>query len=138
MSDPVLIVGASRGLGRDLACRFVELGDTVIGTHTGASEPPALPGVSWRVCDLADGDSRLGFTASLDGIPRRIVLAAAYDPRTDPHPPGDGDAVARSLLVNGAGAYALLSTLIEQAAHSVTVAVIGSEAIYTPDAGSAG
>lgn len=137
MNNQILIIGASRGLGLELAAAFIEQGTTVIGMHSGASEPIAVPGIEWMECDLADSGARQQAVDSLEVVPSRIIFAAAFDPRADHPQRVDRDGVTQSLLVNGAGGYDILRLLLEKSESPVSIAVVGSEAIYTPDAGSA-
>ncbi|MBP2268674.1 NAD(P)-dependent dehydrogenase (short-subunit alcohol dehydrogenase family) [Pseudarthrobacter sp. PvP004] len=138
MNNQVLIIGASRGLGLDLAKSFIQHGSAVIGVHSGASAPPSVEGMTWMECDLAESEGRRQTVESLDVIPSRIIFAAAFDPRSDHPASGERDGVTQSLLVNGAGGYDILRLLIEKSDSPLSIAVVGSEAIYTPDAGSAG
>ncbi|WOH18374.1 SDR family NAD(P)-dependent oxidoreductase [Paenarthrobacter sp. GOM3] len=138
MNNHVLIIGASRGLGLDLAKLFIDQGSSVIGMHSGASEPTSVQGMTWIACDLAESGARRRAVESLNMVPSRIIFAAAFDPRSDRTSSGEGDGVTQSLLVNGAGGYDILRLLIEKSESPLSIAVVGSEAIYTPDAGSAG
>ena len=114
MNNQILIIGASRGLGLELAAAFIEQGTTVIGMHSGASEPIDVPGIEWMECDLADSGARQQAVDSLEVVPSRIIFAAAFDPRADHPPRVDRNGVTQSLLVNGAGGYDILRLLLEK------------------------
>ena len=50
----VLVTGASRGIGAEIARSFAELGAHVIGTRTSAVEPSGEQCDDWLVADFSD------------------------------------------------------------------------------------
>ena len=137
MTEPrrVLVVGASRGLGRHLATQFALDGWGVFATTTRDIPQDADKAVTWLSCDLADGDSWSAAAAEFPNGIDHIVFCSAFDPRTTDLPLPE--ALSRSLIVNGAGAYAFLLSLVESSRGAARIAVVNSEALYYPDLQSA-
>jgi uncharacterized oxidoreductase len=67
----VLVTGGTRGIGRELVLQLQALGAQVVATGQSAASvataAAALPGVDWRVCDLADATSRAALAQGLQG-----------------------------------------------------------------------
>ncbi|WP_426625399.1 SDR family NAD(P)-dependent oxidoreductase [Leifsonia sp. McL0607] len=137
MTEPrqVLVVGASRGLGRELATLFALDGWNVFATATRDIPLDADSTITWLACDLADENSWSAATAEFSAGIDHIVFCSAFDPRTVDLPLLEG--LRRSLMVNGAGAYAFLLSLVESSGGTARVAVVNSEALYYPDRQSA-
>ena len=75
-SATVLITGANRGIGLELARQFNAKGYSVIGTARKPSEADALAGLAVRVeqLDVTDAASVAALAASLEGAPIDILI----------------------------------------------------------------
>jgi NAD(P)-dependent dehydrogenase (short-subunit alcohol dehydrogenase family) len=127
-----LIVGASRGIGRELARQALAAGDAVTGTARRTEDLQALQalGAMALPLDVADAASAstLGWRIDGAGYARVVINAGVYGPRhTGLVPPSDTefDAV---LHTNVLGAMRVLAELVPPGvlAPGAVVAVISS------------
>ena len=83
----ILITGASRGIGRELATQLAARGERVTATVRRAAdgEPLAAKGIDVRLLDVTDQASIEGLAADLDGEPIDVLInnAGLYGPRPD-------------------------------------------------------
>ena len=73
----VLITGANRGIGRELARHYAEAGEDVIGTTRGAV-PEGMPAsIRWVTLDVTDQASLDDLAVRLDGIDLSLLVCNA-------------------------------------------------------------
>ncbi len=139
MSGPVLVTGASRGIGRAVSRLLVQLGHPVVGVYRShddaARSLQAAAGDRLRMlrADLADPRAleRLlaELLATVDAL-SGVVLGAGISHRGSlDRPPGDGeDPLAEQLRVNLEAPLRLLRELLREGAlaEGASVVVVGS------------
>lgn len=117
----IVIIGASRGIGLELARQYLEAGDRVIATvrETAARERLAALGAHPLVVDVADPASISGLAWHLDGEKVDLALYVAGvmrrpDARTPPTQP-DFDAVMHTNVLGAMQALVQVAPLVEDA-----------------------
>jgi NAD(P)-dependent dehydrogenase (short-subunit alcohol dehydrogenase family) len=125
----VLVVGATRGIGREFARQYAADGARVIGTFRHPQDADALRALGARTAhlDAVDPDSIAALGAQLDGQPLDIVLlvAGVYGPETtDLSPPSreQFDTVMRTNVLAPMQLVPLLAQSLE-AAHGKLAAI---------------
>lgn len=80
----VLIVGASRGIGREFVGQYLHDGWRVIATARDAAALAALDALGARALDVAQPDDIATFDARLGGaaLDAAVVVSGVYGPRT--------------------------------------------------------
>jgi NAD(P)-dependent dehydrogenase (short-subunit alcohol dehydrogenase family) len=106
----ILITGANRGIGKELALRYAKSGQRVIGT-TRSEKPTDAPGVEWQVLDVSDAADIKSFAKRLQGRPVSFLVcnAGVYLDRE-----GDRNAEnwAKTFAVNVAGVALTIESLL--------------------------
>lgn len=126
----VLVVGASRGIGREFVHQYLAAGAQVTATARSADALAALraDGAATITLDVADAASCSGLAWQLDGMAFdvAIVCAGVYGPRTaglEPPSAADFDAVMHT---NVLGPMRVIPQLAECLAPGARLAVISS------------
>ncbi len=73
----VVITGASSGIGRATAERFVDAGGIVFNLDISAPSEGSAPGVVWRECDVTDGRMVSAFLDEIVATEGRVDVAIA-------------------------------------------------------------
>ena len=126
----VLIVGASRGLGREFVRQYLEAGAQVTATARRPAEVAELQavGATAFALDVADAASASGVAWRADGarFDVAIVVAGVYGPQQsglETPSAADFDAVMHT---NVLGAMRVIPQLVDALAPGATLAVISS------------
>lgn len=126
----ILIIGASRGVGRELVRQCLAAGDQVTATARSAEDVAALQqaGAQAFALDVADATSAAGVAWRVDGagFDQVWLVAGVYGPRTqglDSPSESDFDAVMHT---NVLGAMRVLPQLADALAPGARVAVLSS------------
>ncbi len=127
----VLITGANRGIGAELARRYVARGARVIGTTRGATPPDLQDAVEWKTLDVTDPASFAALARDLDGcqIDLLICNAGVYLDKGHSLAGGYGaDLWAGTFATNVTGVFLTVQTLLPnlQCGDTARVAVIAS------------
>lgn len=104
----ILITGASRGLGREMAIRYAARGDHVRAAARRANEAPTGPGLTPVALDVTEDASLDALAASLDGAALDLLVcnAGALVGRGGIDDPSyDRAAFERVLAVNVTGVF---------------------------------
>jgi NAD(P)-dependent dehydrogenase (short-subunit alcohol dehydrogenase family) len=127
----ILIIGASRGIGREFARQYAADGSRVIATHRNPDDAKVLRDLGARPLqlDVDQAESVAGLGWHLDGerVDIALIVAGIYGPRTaDLTPPSEAefDAVMRTNLLAPMRLIPILSQSLA-AAHG-KLAVISS------------
>jgi NAD(P)-dependent dehydrogenase (short-subunit alcohol dehydrogenase family) len=124
----ILITGASRGLGRELARQYADEGWRVIGTVR--DRAPSIPGVDAVQLDVTDRGQIEALAARLKGVPIDVLFcnAGIIGKRGMALGSFDYGEWEKVLRVNLLGAAAVIEALIDNVAASErkTVAVMSS------------
>jgi NAD(P)-dependent dehydrogenase (short-subunit alcohol dehydrogenase family) len=73
----VLVTGANRGIGRELARQYAEAGHDVIATTRGTVPDDMPASIRWQVLDVTDAVSLADLGAALDGTDLSLVVCNA-------------------------------------------------------------
>jgi NAD(P)-dependent dehydrogenase (short-subunit alcohol dehydrogenase family) len=124
----ILITGASRGLGRELARQYADDGWRVIGTVR--SRPPGIPGVDPAQLDVSDREQIEALAARLKGVAIDVLFcnAGIVGKRGMALGAFDYAEWEKVLRVNLLGAAAVIEALIDNviASERKIVAVMSS------------
>ena len=124
----MLITGASRGLGYELARQYAAEGWKVIGTVRNARAKAAVEklGAETHIADVADRKSIGRFAARLEGFPIDVLVcnAGMHGPKDVPLGKLDYSMWEEVLRVNVLGAVAVVEALIENVAASERKAIV--------------
>ncbi len=126
----VLITGANRGIGLELANRYSAAGEDVIGTYR--ATPPETKALRFEPLDVTDAASQKALAARLDGQPIDVLVcnAGVY------HDKGQGladgyptEMWADSFAANVTGVFLTVQALLPnlQAAYQAKIAIISSQ-----------
>lgn len=128
----VLITGANRGIGLELARQYSERGDTVIGTARKPDEALELESLEVRVeqLDVADTASVRALASRLEGVPIDLLInnAGISGHRAKSFEKTNFDEIAKTFDVNSLGPMRVTQALLPnlEAAEGKTVVQIGS------------
>ena len=125
----ILITGATRGIGLQLAQGYAAAGETVIGTARGSA--PDLTGVEWQRLDVTDPASHEALARELDGRPVDLLVCNAgvyldkHQNLAQGYPP---QMWADTFAANVTGVFLTVQALLPnlQAARGPRVAIISS------------
>lgn len=126
----ILITGATRGIGLQLAQDYATAGEDVIGTARGTA--PGLSGVGWRRLDVTDPASHAALAQELDGRPVELLVCNAgvyldkHQNLADGYP---APMWAETFAANVAGVFLTVQALLPslQAAQGGKIAIISSQ-----------
>lgn len=126
----IVITGANRGIGHELARRFAAAGADVIGTYR--HQPPETPGIRFLQLDVTDPASQARFAEALAGIPVETLIcnAGVYHDKgqnlADGYPP---EMWANSFATNVTGVFLTVQSLLPnlQAADGAKIGIISSQ-----------
>ncbi len=125
-----LIIGASRGIGFELARQYLTDGARVTATVRNDEARLRLQGIGAQVLmlDVADASGAAGLSGSITGTAFDVIVfnAGVYGPRTSGlEPPGEAD-FDRVMHTNVLGAMRVLPQLVDALAPDARLAVISS------------
>ena len=131
-SGTVLITGANRGIGLEMARQFSAQGFTVIGTARKPAEATDLKALDVQVVqlDVTDADSLQAMATTLDGVPIDLLInnAGISGHRADSFQSTNFEEISVTFEVNSLGpmrvTQALLSNL--QAGEGKTIVSVSS------------
>lgn len=131
MAKTILIVGASRGIGLEMARQAAARDDRVIATVRSDASEAALAGIADQVlrADVADEASLTAAAAAIDGpIDLLVCNAGIYRGRGGLDAPDSGaDAWAEVLMTNIAGPFLVARAFLDKVAEAGgKIAVISS------------
>ena len=127
----ILIIGASRGIGREFARQYAADGSRVIATHRDPDDAKLLRDLGARPLqlDVDSGESIAGLGWNLDGerIDAALIVAGIYGPRTSDLTPPTDEEFAAVMRTNVLAPMRLIPILSQSlaAAHG-KLAVISS------------
>ncbi len=141
MTGPVLVTGASRGVGRAISRMLVQLGHSVVGVYRSRSDaarslqavvgPDRIRMLRADLGEVADVEALVGGLLDTAGELSGVVLSAGISHRgsLDSSEDGEGeDPLVAELRVNLEAPLRLLRTLLREGllAEGASVVVIGS------------
>ena len=123
----ILITGAGRGLGLELARRFVELGWETLGTVRDPAKGAAMPkGSQTLLCDATDRSSLARLARDLSGKPIDVLFcnAGMFGKRKQTVGTVDYDTWAEVMRVNVLSPMACVEALVDNVAASARRQVV--------------
>ena len=123
----IVITGANRGIGLELARQYHQRGDGVIAACREASL--ALSDLGVRVeagVDVSDGPSIESFVERLDGVEIDVLINNAGILSSESLPSVDFDAVRRQIEINALGPLRVTQALMPKLNGNAKVAIITS------------
>lgn len=126
----ILITGANRGIGKELAQRYVAAGQKVIGTYR--TNAPTDSGILFEQLEVTDAASHAGLAERLGGAPVDILVCNAGVYHDKGQKLADGYPAqmwADSFAANVTGVFLTVQSLLPnlQAAGSARIAIISSQ-----------
>lgn len=127
----VLITGANRGLGLAFARRYLDRGDTVVGTARNPEEAEALQEAGARVeaLDVNDPDSVSALAGRLGDMPVDLLILNAGILAEDPWPDLDPESVLDQLETNAVGPLRVVQGLRDALSRADSPKVIGLSSV---------
>lgn len=127
----VMITGANRGIGRELARLYAARGDTVYGVVRSPIGEAALDGVRYLEADVTDDEALARVASALDGGALDLLIANAgmLEGRGGVADPDyTKESWARSLMTNVYGPFATVRAMLPALlrAKAAKVAILGS------------
>ena len=107
----ILITGANRGIGLELARQYAADGWAVIATARQSSDELDALGVRVEPLDMRDFTAVTGFSERLDALDLLIANAGTYGPR-DPKSAEDGAGWAETFAVNTIAPFLLAQSVL--------------------------
>jgi len=133
----VLITGANRGIGLELARQLHARGDTVIAACRKPSAELSALGVRVEAgVDVGDGDSVAALAARLDGVSLDLLINNAGILKRNALGSVDYDSVRRQFEVNAIGPLRVTEALLPNLSAGSKVAIITSRMGSIADNGS--
>lgn len=127
----ILITGAARGIGLELAKRFAARGDRVVATSRDGAPAHEAPGLNWQALEVSDPQSVSQLAARVPGpLDLLVCNAGVYLDKGDALETGFGaDLWAQTMAVNVAGVFLTVQAFLPQlrAAQAAKIAIIGSK-----------
>mgnify|MGYP001253679243 CR=1 FL=1 len=129
----VVITGANRGIGKELATRYEQQGHSVTKTAR-------TPGEGFAQLDVDDPASHSAFAASLNGRPIDLLIANAgvnFDKGQDLETGYPAEDWAQTFLTNVTGVFLNVQTLLPllRAAPSAKIAIVSSQLASSTNSG---
>ena len=132
----VLITGANRGLGLELARQYSANGWDVLATARSPSDADELNALGVRVeqLDMADLDAVAGFADRIDALDLLIANAGSNDPM-DAETADEAKRWAKMMVVNAIGPFLLGRSLLDRMPGGGKMVAISSGMASIADAG---
>ncbi|SMX43863.1 SDR family NAD(P)-dependent oxidoreductase [Actibacterium lipolyticum] len=126
----VLITGANRGIGLQMAHDYAKAGETVIGTMRRTA--PDETGIRWEQLEVTDPKSHAALALRLDRQPIDLLIcnAGVYLDKHENLADGyDAEMWAKSFAVNVTGVFQTVQNLLPhlQMSHAPKIAIISSQ-----------
>ncbi len=127
----IVVTGANRGIGYELARQYAEAGREVVATTRGAIPPDLADTVSWQPLDVTDPAALARLGAALNGAEVELLIcnAGVYPDKRERLQDGFVPEMwAQVFAVNVTGVFLTVQTLLPglRAARNARVAVIAS------------
>lgn len=122
----VVVTGANRGIGLQLATQFNERGDTVIAACRAPSEALTALGVRCETLDVTDATSVQAFARRLEGMPIDTLVNNAGVLSRETLDDLDLDRVRKQFEVNALGPLRVTAALRSQLSSGSKVAIVTS------------
>lgn len=124
----LLIIGASRGIGRGLAGAFADAGADVIATVRGKKREDAHPRITTHIVDMTDPASctRLKETLSAVTFDALVVNAGIFGPDHQSVSQATQDEIASLFLTNAIAPVRLAQAMLPQVREGGVIAFMSS------------